>query len=511
VSPLVDATIARVRFPGWPQPVLQDIQLQVEPGELVVVCGPVAAGKTVLCHSLSGAIPAFFQADLEGKVTVGGVDLARAKLPSLAGLVGYMTQEPQTQLFSGTVEEDVAFGPCNLGLPRDEVRRRVAESLAFVGLSGFEQRSPGTLSGGEAQRVVLAAVLALRPRLLVLDQPTAELDPRGRRAVLACLQRLRHEHDVAVVMVSDRPEELRSHATRFLQLEGGRPAVYIGRPASSFGRRWRAPDPGDEVVALDGCTHAYPDSRTGCRDVDLTLRQGELVALLGVNGSGKTTVAKHCNGLLRPTAGTVRLFGREAAPGRLEAGRRVGFLFQNPDHQLLADSVTQEVAFTLRLQRLAPDQIPARVEQTLGLVGLAALGDEHPHKLSRGQRQLLAVASVLAGHQDVLVADEPTSGLGWAEAERVMQLLAGQVDDGRTVLLVTHDLELALAHATRVVVMREQAVVCDFPRAELPRHLDALAAAGLDVPAERPPSFEVTRGFDSRTGGRRPAFVPAGR
>lgn len=491
---LVQASIKRVVFPGCDNPAISDIDLVIEPGEFIVITGPVASGKSVLCHCLIGAVPHFFPAKMEGQVKVNGQDLNEISLPQIAGTVGYMMQDPQSQLFSVSVEEDVAFGPGNLGLSREEIKRRTAESIEFVGLTGFGHRSPENLSGGEAQKAVLAGVLSLEPPVLVLDQPTAEMDAAGRKDIFSRLGQLCREKRTTIILVTDQLAELAPYATRYLALEGGKivsdspilptASVQTKLLQGGWGEAKVSSARGEEIARLQDCTYTYPGGQLGCQEINLSLHQGELVALLGVNGSGKTTVARHFNGLAKPEKGSLHIHGRElAGKNHLALRQKVGFLFQNPDNQIFANTVEEEVGFALKIRKVPQQEIRVKVEQVLSLTGLLPLRDLHPHRLSRGQRQLLALASVLVGDPPIIIADEPTAGLNSDAAMTVIENLVKLAGEGRTVLWVTHDLRLAARYAHRLVAMHKQRVKLDIPVEELFVHQEELVRMGLDFPA----------------------------
>ncbi len=495
MPPLVEALIEKLIFPGCDKPVLQDIDLTVEQGEFVVITGPVGAGKTILCHCLTGAVPHFFSASLEGYVKICGTPLNQTPLPQMAGVVGYMMQEPQNQLFSTNVGEDVAFGPCNLGISRQSVVERVKAAMDFTGLQGFEERSTDSLSGGEAQRAVLAGVLALLPKLLVLDQPAAELDPAGRQDIWTRLGSRNRIEKITIVVVADRPEELASYATRYISMDDGRIVSDSTLPPDELSierNKSTRSQPtlvkaialaGEEnvIASLDDCTFIYPNGEVGCRNISLQVRRGEMLALMGLNGSGKSTVAKHFNALIRPSTGIVRFLGNDIRNADLGLLRRnVGFLFQNPDYQIFAGTVEEEVAFGLKLRKLPEDQVEKRVEEVLKDTGLISFSKVHPHRLSRGQRQLLALSSILAVEPELVVADEPTAGLDQWQAAWIMELLSRVALGGGAVLLVTHDLKLAARYAHRVVAMNRQKIHLDLQTSKLANHLEALKRIGLD-------------------------------
>lgn len=500
MSLMVKARIKNVFFPGQDASVLSDIKLDIEKGEFVVVSGPVAAGKSTLCHCLTGAIPHYYNARLEGQIVIADKDLALKRLPEMAGITGYVMQDPQSQIFSVSLREDVAFGPGNLGLPLAEIEERVAEALSFVGLTGYEERAPETLSGGEAQRAVLAGVLALHPNLLVLDHPAAELDAAGRKAIHSRLGKLNKSKGTTIVMVTESPEELIGLATRFLVLEEGKIVADSPRcPEVSHFSEKKMSDMSqnvnlqrassieaikkgrDKTVELLNCTYTYSGGQRGCINANLSLHKGELVALMGINGSGKTTLAKHINGLLSPQSGDVEVLGhRLDKVGQSMVLPRVGFLFQNPDFQIFAETVEEEVAFGLKVRGYPPADISQRVKVILEELELLSFKNLHPHRLSRSQRQLLALASVLVCKPDIIIADEPTAGLHKSAGYKIMECLSDFAFKGGTVLVVTHDLELAVTYAHRIVAMYRNQIHLDLPVTQLSKHLPGLREIGLD-------------------------------
>ncbi len=514
----VEATIAEFRYPRAAQPTLQEVTLKVSRGEFVVVVGQSGSGKTTLAYCLAGVIPHFFGGTFRGQVRIGGQDLARLRLPEISRLVGLVLQRPESQLFTRTVAEDIAFGPENLELDTVEIRERVARSLAAVGLVGFESRLTDSLSGGEIQRVALASVLALDPEVLILDQPTAELDAHGRRQVYEHLASLNRRSGRTVVVVADRLRDVLPYATRVIHLDGGRiasetpPRPAVGSEATGPGRRKAGPNiptmppfpratqslrvtqkannPGvgrpdqEPLLEARGLGYRFPGAtHWALRDVEFGLRRGEVTAIVGANGAGKSTLARHFVGLLRPTRGQVRVLGRDArglSTARLSDA--VGYLFQDPDYQLFADSVFAEVAYGLRVRRLPEAQIEVAVRAALEAVGLLALRDRHPYTLSRLQRQRLALASILVRQPQVLVADEPTAGFDEREAAGVMEALAGVVRRGGAVLLITHDLALVARYAARMIVLAAGQVQLDVPTDRLHDFAHELARVGLFVP-----------------------------
>lgn len=525
------------------EPALSDVSCRIEDGSFVGVTGPTDAGKTTLCRLLPGFVPHFFGGDLDGAIDVRGVDVPESSIGALGDAVGFVFESPADQLTGAatTVLEEVAFGLEQRGVPRDEIERRARERLTEVGVADLADRDPQSLSGGQLQRVAVASVLALDPEVLVLDEPTSQLDPDGTRELFDAVSRM-HEAGYTVVLVSHDLQRLAPRADRLLVLEEGRlradgaprevladaaldgtvatpPTVRLGRGLRADGvvpadeplpltvqaaaEELRAhatidgadlPDggsdstpaaagspstAGDPRVRLDGVEHVYEGGVEALTDVDLTLDAG-CVALLGHNGSGKTTLAKHLNGLLEPTAGRVSVAGADTREQSVaDLATHVGLAFQNPDEQLFRPTVRAEVAFgPENLGRDADRAVEAAVEA----LDLGEVIDESTYELGRAVRKRVAVASVVAMGTDVVVLDEPTGGQDPAGRAVIGRLVDDLVAEGRLVVPITHDVEFAREHADRIVALADGRVVADGPPAAVFGNAEVLDRAGLDPP-----------------------------
>ncbi len=521
-------------------PALAEVSFSLPSGAFLGVTGPAGAGKSTLCDCLNGVIPHYRAGRRRGSVLLAGTPVEALPLSELGRHVGTVFEDPDYQMVSETVEEEVAFGPEHLGLPPEHIEAQVNWALEALEIARLRGRIISTLSGGEKQRVAIAAALAARPPLLVLDEPTSELDPLGTEEVFAALRQLNHEQGITVVLVSQKVDLLATHADRLLVLEGGQ-VVDDGSPQQIFARPERldavgvavppvarlavrlretlglSPDghlpldvesgaalrdslpfkpardtdpepasPGGangRAVEVQNLTHRYPNGVLALREVSLLIDEGEFVAVIGHNGSGKTTFAKHLNGLLRATEGTVKVFGSPIGRRRVsELARSVGYAFQNPDHQIFNPTVREEVAFGPRNLGLGPADVEAAVQEALSAVHLLEPLDDDPADLSKGQRQRLAVASVLAMRPQLVVIDEPTTGQDWREGRAMMALARELNQAGRTVLFITHDMELVAEFAQRVLVFGEGRLLLD----GTPRHVfgrpDVLRQSGLQPP-----------------------------
>ncbi|HSP97694.1 MAG TPA: energy-coupling factor transporter ATPase [Candidatus Dormibacteraeota bacterium] len=490
-------------YRGAATPALRDVSLSVRRGEMVVVMGATGAGKTTLAKCIGRSIPQFQPGVLSGDIEVCGRDVGAATVSDLAGTVGLVSQDFEAQLFSTSVRHEVAFGMEQLGVARADMARRLADALAVVGLAGFDGRDPITLSGGEKQRLAIAALLALEPAVLVLDEPTTDLDPLGKGDVFAALAAVRArgatilliEHETAAAERADRlvlmaggaivaagpPAPLLADVGR-LEALGVRPLDldriaqargWAARPADATAAaqrlRPRAPTslpppvaPREPLIDAEGMVHAYAPGRPALAGVSLSIASGEFVALIGQNGSGKTTLAKCLNGLITPQQGTVRVRGtdlRELPVTRVAA--EIGYVFQNPDQQIFAATVHEEVGFALANLGVPAGEAARRVAAVLEAVGLEGCAARDPFLLGKGQRQRLAVASLLVLEPAVLILDEPTTGLDFPEQRHLMALLAGLHRRGLTVVVITHSPWVVAEYAERGVVLRDGRVAFD--------------------------------------------------
>jgi energy-coupling factor transport system ATP-binding protein len=480
------------------QTVLSDVSLAVAQGEFVLLSGPSGCGKSTLALCLAGLIPHTVPADLSGSVRINGLDTRLHPPARLARQVGVIFQNPATQLFNATVEEEVAFAPRNLNLTAEEIEVRVRRSLAATGIEHLRWRAVRALSGGEQQRVAIASVLTLQPPVLVLDEPTANLDWRGVKQITSTLARLNREFGLTVIIIEHRLAALASLSTRVVLMDGGRvvadgsPSVVLSDKAqlAVLGLRYPwldmdrriepddlAPLPAGEepLVALRQVTAGYGGrggaNRAGRRvlsEFDLRLYPGQFAALVGDNGAGKSTIARLLAGVLRPQRGQVAW---HAALRRHSPGRRVGLLFQNPLHQLVCDRVEDEVTFGPANYGLSDD-----VEPLMAAADLATLRDRRPHILSVGQQQRTALAATLALRPHLLILDEPTMGQDWAHLSRLMDYLVYLHRNGQSILLITHDERLVCRYAQRIIRLADGQVVADgiLPASATPASRSAL-------------------------------------
>lgn len=466
---VMDVKIDRLTFPPSEQAVLRDIDFTVNAGDFIAVVGEPAGGKSILLHGITGAAVKFYNGVLDGKVCVFERDMAEVPLPEVCDFLGFMFQEPQNQIVSISVAEEVGFGIANRGCSRQEIRERTAEALSYVGLTGLEDRATYSLSGGQAQRLVLASILAMKTPILLLDQPGAELDFAGKRELYQHIRRLNREQGITVMMVMDNGIDLTSYANRVFEMKEGRLTEHS---PSSYTPHWQYPERippeicrDEKIVAVEDVSFSYKGNNVGCSSINAAIYRGEFISLMGKNGSGKTTLIKLIEGLLLPDSGEISVLGHKMTKKTAaEIRRNIGFLFQNPDFQIFSSSVYEEVAFGLRGSSLSEEEKNHRVEEILEMVGLKVLKDIHPQTLSRSQRQKLAFASALVHRPRLLIADEPTAGLSETDSIALMDLLGDFALNGGTVLLVTHDPVLAKIYSDRILVLADHHLVGDYKR-----------------------------------------------
>lgn len=536
-DPAISARQLTYRYRGQDRDALAGVSFELAPGEALAVMGPSAAGKSTLAAALNGLIPHFFHGRFGGDVFVRGRNTRERAIAELAADVGLVFQDFEAQIFSTTVELEVAFGPENLGVPQPEIAARVTEFLALIGMQDMRRRIPSTLSGGQKQKLAIASVLAMKPGILVMDEPTTDLDPLSKSGVLAIADRLRAggamslavvEHETEEVLRTDRVLLLREgrvlrygptaevlrdvvtlrdsgvmplgvteffHAMRAALLpltpEEGLPrfaangwsvdACAAARLAEAD--RARSGAKGEVLIRCSALEHAYPNGYRALQGVDLEIRRGEVLAVIGQNGSGKTTLVKHFNGLLMPTGGDVTVKGESTRrQGVLKLGQTVGYVFQNPDHQIFCNTVFDEVAFTLRLRQRPEAEVRDRVREALAAVRLDGREQEDPFGLTKGARQRVAVAAVLAAGPEILILDEPTTGLDYAEQRSMMDLVLRLNREGSTIVFVTHHMWVVAEYAERAVVVKDGRILLQGSAREVMAREPELAAAHLRPP-----------------------------
>jgi energy-coupling factor transporter ATP-binding protein EcfA2 len=493
------------RYRSRTEPALHAVSLTLEPGEILLVAGASGCGKTTLIRCINGLAPRSYKGELNGHVFFHGQDVAEFSLSRISQIVGTVLQDPERQILGTRVSAEVAFGLENLGLPREEIRQRVDEALDHLHIPGLRSRETFLLSGGEKQKVALAGVLAMRPSILLLDEPLASLDPASAQEALALFRRLADE-GISILLVEHRVEDALSiRPDRVLFMQEGK-AIYQGPPGGLMDvvdyRQVKLPAPvvirraasavpptfkpavhpngREPLITFENVSFAYEkDGPEILHDVSLTIHQGDVVALLGPNGAGKTTLVKHAIGLLKPRQGQVLVEGRDTREMSVaQIAHTTGYVFQSPSHMLFAPTVREELAFGPKNLDYDQEAVSDAVTDAVEIVNLKGLEDYPPLALSFGQQKRVSIAAILAMRSKILVMDEPTAGQDYWNYMAFMDAIL-QMEGFEAVLFITHDLDLAICYANRVVLMHEGRIAGDGPPDEVLADPDLLRRCRL--------------------------------
>ncbi|MDQ5822752.1 MAG: energy-coupling factor ABC transporter ATP-binding protein [Chloroflexota bacterium] len=535
----------RLRYPQEGRVVLKGVDLTLRRGEVKLLLGPSGAGKSSLALTLNGLIPHQMEGDIRGRVLVNGTPTTDTTLAALTSQVGMLFQDPESQIATLTVADEVAFGMENLLVPPREMPGRISAALQRTGLQGLEGRGTSALSGGQKQRLALASTLAMGASILVLDEPTANLDPVGTSDFFNLLAHLKSE-GVSVLIIEHKLDELVEQVDSIAVLDWDGKIALDGPPRRVLAEGRDLPeqlgvwlpqvcelanrllDKGlvlepypvtideavvaltqlvdtlgpstattdiqqparSDLITVESLSYRYPQGEQALNSVNLHIQEGDFYALLGPNGSGKTTLAKHLVGLIRPQSGTITLAGKDLTrlpPAMLS--REVAYVFQNPEHQFVALTVYDELAYSLRELKLPEAEVKARVERLIEEFGLEQHTRSNPFSLSQGQKRRLSVATMLALEAKVLILDEPTFGQDRENATRMMRELQRLNASGVTIVMITHDMKLVGEYARRAGVLVGGVARYDGCVAGLFADDKLLREARLDLP----PVYEVSR------------------
>lgn len=478
-------------YPGQVEPVLQNVNFSISKGSFTLVTGRSGAGKSTLLRCINGLVPHFSGGSIGGQIKVQGLDPVTMGPQVMSEVVGFVFQDIESQFVVGRVEDEIAFSLENAGVPLAEMKQRIEAVVGQLGIGHLRDRKVETLSGGEAQIAAIACAMALSPEVLVLDEPTSQLDPAAAERLLQLMLKLNQENGVTIVLAEHRLERIFPYATAMLYVDGQPGGVISGSPADVMAQvplcppvislarklRWqpvpltveeakplaRLMDwPAKEVPAHEAIDEqaflevlhlkVHHGRKEILKDISLTLHQGEITVLMGANGSGKTTLLRTIMGIKQPESGQIVLRGQSTEKMTVaQRARQMAYLPQDPNAMLFADRVQDELLVTLRNHRMDVDQ--EKMSGLLERLGLLHKANAYPRDLSTGERQRTALGAVTITHPGGLLLDEPTRGMDYASKRTLGELLKGWRNDGMSILLVTHDVEFAAQCADRVVVL----------------------------------------------------------
>jgi len=483
--------------------VLKNITLEVPDGDFLGVIGSSGAGKTTLSYAINGIIPHHYKGEYFGKIIVNDKDVFDTDACQLALEIGSVFQDIDSQMTCSTVEDEILFGLENFGFEKDEIENRLEWVLEEMGIANLRARDISGLSGGQKQKVAIAAILALRPKILVLDEPTGELDPTASRNIFRVVKDLNKKFGITVIVIEQKIRLLCEFADHLAVLKTGQLA-FAGTVKEVLSHRDELADLGlnhervgkildglasgktpeeektekklqampdfesykssaEPILSLNGVSFGY-DENYLIEDVNFNVYKGDFLALTGENGSGKSTMSKLMGGILKPASGTVSINGLDSKKTRNSViAKHIGFLFQNPDRQLCCYTIREEIAFGLKALKL-PD-VNGRTEEILKRFAFDP--EMPPFALSRGQRQQLALASIIAVHPEIMILDEPTTGLDYKECIELMNAIKELNEQGTTVIMVCHDMELVRDYAKRMVIVGKGKIHADGKPEEL--------------------------------------------
>ncbi len=488
---------------------IHNLSFTVNSGEVLLVAGASGCGKTTLVRTINGLIPRSYKGELTGRVLVYGQETIGWKLSQISQKVGTVLQDPERQILGTKVLNEIAFGLENLGMPRAEIIDRVDEALSLLKISDLRDRETFHLSGGEKQKVALAGVLAMRPSILLLDEPLASLDPASAQDSLDMVRKLA-DAGMTVLMVEHRVEDvLRIHPDRVMFMSDGE-IRYLGGlgglskvvnyhevklPAGDIVERAKQDPPPPAIIVLPGVaanpsrneilvefkdvSFGYETDTEILHGINLNIKRGDVIAVLGPNGAGKTTFVKHAIGLLKPKSGNVLVNGRDTKEASVaQIASTLGYVFQSPSHMLFAPTVREELAFGPTNLGHPKEHIGEEVREALRIVNLSEKEQDPPLALSFGQQKRVSIAAILAMRSSILVMDEPTAGQDYQNYMNFMDAIL-QMPGFEAIVFITHDVDLAVIYANRVLMIAEGRLVADGSPQQVLRDFDRLKTCRL--------------------------------
>lgn len=450
-------------YPDTP-PILENLNLSVSKGETITIMGPNGSGKTTLGSCLCGLIPHVIKGEMEGNVTINGINTRKSKIEDIINGIGYFFQNPDSQFVTLRVKDELTFGLENQNIDEFEVERRVDEVSNLFGLSRIMDRAPQELSMGQKQKVILASLVAMKPKILVLDEPSSNFDPKMQKEFVGIIKKFQEE-GFTIIIFSHNLNQVKEISERVLVLRDknfkfdGSPDFLTSESLSKIyeieGENLRKPSlPEDALPLIHFEKVSFRYSRAedeAVKNVSFTVRKGEILGIAGPNGSGKSTILLLMANLLKPSKGMVKLNGVEVERMEFhELAKQIGIVFQNPNHQIFAPTVLDELRFGLTNLDFRENEINRRIDTVSGLVDLGNLSRD-PHSLSYGQTKLLSIATVLLMDPQIVLLDEPELSLDIGYKTKIENLLLKLNKEGKTIVVVSHDLDLLEKLSHRII------------------------------------------------------------
>ncbi len=472
--PVIEVEGLRVKYPSRDDRSIEEISLSIQKGDFVWVAGDSASGKSTLLNCISGFIPYIIPAEVEGTIRFNGKEDLNAK--ELARNVGMVHQDPESQFCTEYVEDEIAFGLENFKVPREEIDKRITSVLKKLNCSDLRFRELRTLSGGEKQKIAIASMLVLNPRVLILDEPTANLDAVSMEEVLDSVKQIKKQNeDLTLIVAEHRIGGLLGHVDSMIKLNDGKKSRDVEDFQKLEGEKKRKlidysypdydrkKDPVDRsAVRIEGLNYSIEDEKI-LQDIDLDIKRGEIVGLMGRNGSGKTTLIKHISGMLEVQDGKIQVFDKSLSPSNkvppYELGEYIGYVFQNPNHQIFESTIRSEMFFGPKNFDTGRSNAEKNLKKMKEEEDIEE--ETHPHTLSFGQKRRLNVYSSSNHDPGLIIVDEPFSGQDHTNALNLASILNELWKDGKTLITVTHDLDFAQTFCTRAVVMKDGEIVYD--------------------------------------------------
>ena len=482
--PVLEIKNATYIYEGETIPIWEHLSYTFEKGKIHAISGPSGCGKSSILYFLDGLIPHMYEGKLEGKLYFKGEDITE-KLPKYrCENIGFVMQNPESQFCTFTVEEELAFGMENLGISVEEMKSRIKQGLNYVGMSGCESIDLNRLSGGQKQKIAIASILVMEPEVLLLDEPTANLDPISRKEIFCLISRLAYEKKMTIIIVEHNLEEMLDQVDYILMLNGEGKVIASGKGAKvkqlfferqavyekNFSHLPENISTQEVVLKIKDLGFAYPEpgkktkieNRKIIDGLSLELRKQEFLAIVGENGVGKTTLMRLLFRIYERDAGSIELFGKKIELyKKKELYHQMGLVFQNPENQFITNAVEDEMMFSLKRVRISEEEKKLRVNEMLQRFHLEGEIEKSPFVLSQGQKRRLSVASMLLTKQKILFLDEPTYGQDFENRHELMKDMCELVREGITIVMITHDLSLVRQYATRVVELASGKVICD--------------------------------------------------